>query len=356
MKEAFVNGEWVSVEDTEGRAAAAALAKSLEGEIASLEGQVTAIASEMEKLGDAIAETNTFVGNLIARIENTDMTYAEKLKDINDAITVYTESMRKASGVMYKSELPIPGMANLVKERAKTISFMDIVANMTKISYGHTMVECVKKDIDIRIPDADIATATKEALGIENLRDPDKLLAWVQTLGMISNADLISAVTNGYLSNIGIDSSMNAMYRGDMVISYDEWKYSAELIPYRKNLAEGLDKIYKLPHQAPTSGSIGTQLNGYPGHRGIDYPVSGGTAVYATTAGFVSGTRTGILRGGVSEGNYVTVVDKNGNTHHYAHLTSPLVANKKLVLPGEKIGTSGNTGNSTGGNRKSFTL
>ncbi len=78
-------------------------------------------------------------------------------------------------------------------------------------------------------------------------------------------------------------------------------------------------------------------------HKGIDYGIPVGTAVFATRGGRV--TSAGWLGGY----GYCVVIDHgDGITSRYGHLSKPLVSAGQYVKQGEKIALSGNTGNSTG--------
>jgi len=79
-------------------------------------------------------------------------------------------------------------------------------------------------------------------------------------------------------------------------------------------------------------------------HHGVDIGVSVGTPVYAAADGRV------VIRKNDSDGygNYLSIRhDKNYYTV-YGHLSKWLVSNGQTVRAGQKIGLSGNTGNSTG--------
>ncbi|MFN1193195.1 M23 family metallopeptidase [[Kitasatospora] papulosa] len=70
-------------------------------------------------------------------------------------------------------------------------------------------------------------------------------------------------------------------------------------------------------------------------------PVPTGNPVYAVTRGTV-----GHIDGGF--GNGITLTDVNGVTYIYGHLDSRGVATGTTVAPGQYLGESGNTGQSTG--------
>jgi murein DD-endopeptidase MepM/ murein hydrolase activator NlpD len=81
-------------------------------------------------------------------------------------------------------------------------------------------------------------------------------------------------------------------------------------------------------------------------HKGTDYPVPVGTAVYAAAEGTVSKAHHG--SGSHSFGLYVAIDHANGYTTIYAHLSQALVHPGDSVTKGQLIGKSGQSGNVTG--------
>ncbi|MEU9763128.1 LysM peptidoglycan-binding domain-containing M23 family metallopeptidase [Streptomyces sp. NPDC047985] len=78
-------------------------------------------------------------------------------------------------------------------------------------------------------------------------------------------------------------------------------------------------------------------------HSGIDFPVFTGTSVKAITSGTV------VTAGwGGAYGNQVVIKHADGRYSQYGHLSSISVSAGQSVSPGQQIGLSGSTGNSTG--------
>lgn len=78
-------------------------------------------------------------------------------------------------------------------------------------------------------------------------------------------------------------------------------------------------------------------------HKGIDWAVPRGTAVYASSGGTV--TKAGW---GSGYGYVVYIKHPDGRETRYAHLNKVLVSAGQTVKQGQKIALSGNTGRSTG--------
>lgn len=87
---------------------------------------------------------------------------------------------------------------------------------------------------------------------------------------------------------------------------------------------------------APTAGAS-------TNHKGIDWAVPKGTAVYASSGGTV--TKAGW---GSGYGYVVYIKHPDGRETRYAHLNKVLVSAGQSVKQGQKIALSGNTGRSTG--------
>lgn len=91
----------------------------------------------------------------------------------------------------------------------------------------------------------------------------------------------------------------------------------------------------------------------YSGHEGIDIPCDVGTPVYASAGGTVGYVKNGWTEadgknGMMSYGNCVCISHGAGLETRYGHLAFAVVSSGQTVLPGQLIGYSGNTGNSTG--------
>ncbi len=95
----------------------------------------------------------------------------------------------------------------------------------------------------------------------------------------------------------------------------------------------------------PTGGA-GRVSQWFHGRNGIDIANPCGTPIYAAAAGNVVSTATSGWNGGA--GRYVKISHPNGTATFYAHLWDILVSVGQSVSKGQKIGTTGSTGLSTG--------
>jgi murein DD-endopeptidase MepM/ murein hydrolase activator NlpD len=84
------------------------------------------------------------------------------------------------------------------------------------------------------------------------------------------------------------------------------------------------------------------------GHNGIDFGTPIGTPVKAAMEGVVLGAGNTSIGRCLSYGKWIMIKHPNGLTTLYGHLSLISVVKGQQVSVGEKIGYSGNTGNSTG--------
>lgn len=78
-------------------------------------------------------------------------------------------------------------------------------------------------------------------------------------------------------------------------------------------------------------------------HFGLDIAMPGGTPINACSGGTAE-----VFHGTPSYGNYVKVVDQNGDYTLYAHMSATAVSSGQIIKPGEVVGYVGTTGDSTG--------
>jgi hypothetical protein len=102
-----------------------------------------------------------------------------------------------------------------------------------------------------------------------------------------------------------------------------------------------------IKHTAPCSGKIGSRFGDREGrsvpHNGVDFLVPQGTPVWASAAGTViAASYMGI------GGNTMQIEHADGIVTWYCHLSSFGAPVGKAVKQGERIATSGNTGDTTG--------
>lgn len=107
---------------------------------------------------------------------------------------------------------------------------------------------------------------------------------------------------------------------------------------------------YAWPASGRVTSSYGSRRGGF--HYGIDIGLPRGSRISAAADGVVVETVSYCVEGRTScggrYGNYIVVQHSNGTYTRYAHLSRVSVAVGETVSKGERIGSSGNTGHSTG--------
>ncbi|MAF59526.1 MAG: peptidoglycan DD-metalloendopeptidase family protein [Candidatus Pacebacteria bacterium] len=91
------------------------------------------------------------------------------------------------------------------------------------------------------------------------------------------------------------------------------------------------------------------QVYGGKGHNGVDFRAPTGTKLRVSLGGIVTGSgNTDLQRGCFSYGKWVLIKHNNGLSTLYAHLSHISVSSGEVLVSGDLIGYSGNTGYSTG--------
>ncbi len=91
-------------------------------------------------------------------------------------------------------------------------------------------------------------------------------------------------------------------------------------------------------------GSGNYSAFGLPGHGGWDFPMPTGSNVFAVAAGTIYDIQNNPTGFGIN----IRILHANGIRTIYAHLSQTLVSIGQTISAGQRIGLSGNTGNSTG--------
>ncbi|MDA0152324.1 M23 family metallopeptidase [Vibrio sp. Makdt] len=173
-------------------------------------------------------------------------------------------------------------------------------------------------------------------------------------------------VQNGQLSRTVNDFQSGAIYLKD---KYNDFAYAfnlddAKVVPLSKGIASGkvqLSAIYAMSQDIPfgtvfdrpyrISSLYGVRnIKGHPNasknHKGIDFPVLTGTAIYAPADGYAEVVRPSKSKTG--SGNFLRLQHAFGFESSYSHLSKFAIANGEYVQKGDLIGYSGNTGYTTG--------
>ncbi len=167
----------------------------------------------------------------------------------------------------------------------------------------------------------------------------------------VSELEERSSMIERIMCNIGVEvkdiSPPDSSNSGGPYIAPQK-DFSRELL-YRSN--KYLDAIHFVPLGRPIPGSVSSRfghrsdpVNGKKGfHSGVDIRGRSGDTILATAEGVVS---KAFWNGGY--GKFIEIDHGNGYTTKFAHMRSMTVKRGDKVTRGQKIGTVGNTGRSTG--------
>nr|WP_318023134.1 M23 family metallopeptidase [Streptomyces sp. ICN988] len=133
-------------------------------------------------------------------------------------------------------------------------------------------------------------------------------------------------------------SGSDIVYHNDDPVDTSGWTQTLLSAEPETAACLGRNYAYVLPQSAVPRSELDDPHHDYAA---IDIQVPIGTPVYAVTRGTV-----GHIDGGF--GNGITLTSADGTTYIYGHLDSRGVAAGTVVTPGQYLGESGNTGQSTG--------
>ena len=145
-------------------------------------------------------------------------------------------------------------------------------------------------------------------------------------------------------------------------VPYDSLKYEPnENLPYGGNLLsifydivdnylikEDLNSHYFIK---PSKGIIINEFNPEDGHFGIDFAVNSGSSISASQGGLVV-----FADFTIDDGHKVIIQHSNGFISVYKHCSSLVKNERDIVVQGELIGLSGNSGNNTTGPHLHFEI
>jgi hypothetical protein len=296
-----------------------------------------------------------------------DRRLAAKNVEIDRAVSAYrnlkhnlTDAERKYVDVTHDLEDKTIYLQHTLDENAALRRNLDaissvldsVVAQRTRIAGERQVLEQRTVSLETRLKDMQVAQA--EVLGRLGQR----------TLGDIAQAERVVAMTG-----LDTDTMLNrtgspriggqggpyvpALGGRDIDALADRSDYTVSMLDASIDRLEGLQRVLRqLPLGAPTenysiSSGFGVRrdpLNGTAAvHYGLDVTGQIGQPIVAAAPGkVVSAERMGFY------GKLVEIDHGMGVTTRYGHLNTITVEEGQIVAAGDKIGTMGNTGRSTG--------
>ncbi len=146
------------------------------------------------------------------------------------------------------------------------------------------------------------------------------------------------------------------VFIGGGVDPHAGWSYALSTLAYKGKLfmspVEDDHYIYRLPYEGTYTVSSGFK-DARPGgeHMAVDWGMVTGTPILAARGGIVTAIKEDSnTNGAIEDGNYIEIEHADGTFANYAHLelNGALVEVGQIVSEGQLIGSSGNTGYSTG--------
>ncbi|MCB0747035.1 MAG: peptidoglycan DD-metalloendopeptidase family protein [Ignavibacteriales bacterium] len=143
---------------------------------------------------------------------------------------------------------------------------------------------------------------------------------------------------------------------------YDSLKYEPlENLPYGGNIYAAFTGLFtkyflndsevKTIFIKPSKGLIINEFNPEEGHFGIDFAVTSGSSVFAANGGVII-----FADFTLDDGNKIIIQHDNGYITIYKHCSQIIKKERDVVVQGELIGLSGNTGKNTTGPHLHFEI
>lgn len=175
---------------------------------------------------------------------------------------------------------------------------------------------------------------TKE---LESISSVNKKLKYAFILG---NSDSIDT-TDAVYDSLKYEPSKNLPYGGNLYFIFT--KIIDMIFQERSKLADFFIK--------PSKGLIINEFHPEDGHFGIDFAVQTGSPIFASQGGLVIFSDFTI-----DDGHKIIIQHENGYISVYKHCSSIIVEERDLVVQGDLVGFSGNSGKNTTGPHLHFEL
>jgi murein DD-endopeptidase MepM/ murein hydrolase activator NlpD len=282
-----------------------------------------------------------FESSINPDLKNTDET--EDLIIVQDDSFIYTEGSLGSDVKFEKSPISdqiriytvengdtLSGIAELFDVSINTIRWENKISGQT-ISVGQKLNILPVTGVKHKVVKGD--TVSKIAIKYDAESEDILIFNDIQSGDGLKQGDIIF-VPNGIIKPVVVVKSTKTSSVGSSVSSN----------------TKAPSGYYIRPATGIITSPYGSRKGGF--HYGVDIGNKRGTTVVAAASGVVTKVVSGCAEGKTScggrYGNYVVVDHPNGTSTMYAHLNSVSVSVGASVSQGQKIGTLGNTGRSTG--------
>ena len=280
----------------------------------------------------------------------TDLQYGDYIEVVDtymmeDQLTSVLDAIAQVTSVEEKNAIYEVQEGDTLSEIAETVNIdMDKIISLNDAIENELSVIRVGQEIIITQPEPPLSIERQEQVYYEE--DYDAEIVYVDNDEWYTTQEkTLQEPSAGHRKVAALVS-----YRNDKEVSREILKEEVVMAAVPKIVEKGT----KIPpsYIKPISGgrlssSFGRRSAPVKGastyHKGIDWAVPRGTAVYASSGGTV--TKAGW---GSGYGYVVYIRHPDGRETRYAHLNKVLVSAGQSVKQGQKIALSGNTGRSSG--------
>lgn len=258
------------------------------------------------------------------------------LKNLKDAIVYITPNFGDTGTVRYK--LKATKILQWVLLYTIIVVFLTVtILGITPLKnfVFHFENEKLKVQAEKTIElEKKIIFLTKE---LESISSINKKLEYAFILGTVDSLDSTSAPYD----SLKYEPNTNRPYGGNLFYIFNKfWNHYFD--------GQNKEDVFFIK---PSKGIIINQFNPENGHFGIDFAVKTGSSIFATKGGLVI-----FADYTINDGIKIIIQHDNGYISVYKHCSSLLKKERDVVVQGELIGLSGNSGKNTTGPHLHFEL
>jgi lipoprotein NlpD len=258
------------------------------------------------------------------------------LKNLKDAIVYITPNFGDTGTVRYKLKVTkILQWVLLYTIIVVFLTFTILGITPLKNLVFHFENEELKVQAEKTIElEKKIIFLTKE---LESISSINKKLEYAFILGTVDTLDSTSAPYD----SLKYEPNTNRPYGGNLFYIFTKfWNHYFD--------GQIKEVVFFIK---PSKGIIINQFNPENGHFGIDFAVKTGSSIFATKGGLVV-----FADYTINDGIKIIIQHDNGYISVYKHCSSLLKKERDVVVQGELIGLSGNSGKNTTGPHLHFEL
>jgi len=316
----------------------------------SLSRDIQQLDTTQKKLNSSIYLTNNQINTTGLKIEELDIQINEKISDIEKNSSALAEAIRIINEKENYSFLEAMLAGDSLSELWTDLD--DLQKVQVEIKNKTNALKSLRSEL---VADKEKSEEEKEYLSgyKTQLADQKEIVENNQEAKSKLLAETKDKESN-YQTILDEKKALRDQFEAELMAIEDELRLAVDpnSIPEagRTILSWPTDKVYITQFFGNTPfATKNPQVYGNGGHNGIDFRASVGTPIKAALSGTVIGTsNTDKACPGASYGNWVMLRHNNGLSTLYAHLSLIKVTEGQILITGDVLGYSGNTGYSTG--------